>query len=468
MGRAVSSLTVDLLLGDDNPAEAVVVKMKPNFSTACWSFLPPHRIYIGEQCLSRAKPGLSETDKKAYLEAFFRHEVGHLKRTERDLPGMNKLLQAAGVSFGLWNLFEDAWMEHCEREEKQKPFSWATFEEVEEPKAGVLFEPCSDFFYLIQTENTSRDKCNLEVQEFYDRAIVVPDSKSLIPIMQEWVARFGDTVPPERFATELQQSLTLQSSTAAADDFDQDTVVPGSAKKPNSEKVKVTSSIQSELLGEECTEVDFDRAEKLATKFLALFGSRVVTTRSNEPSNRISARHLELDRPCYSRKSTVRTSIKSIELVVDCSASMQGQPIEDAKLLTWALSYLARQGKIRGHLILSAVRNGEAISDVFEFPVDKEVVQRMDAFGGAEGLNSAILRHLKLLERSDMVFVKTDGDIRDEPLCRRTVQRKGIVVCGLYSNGVHVVPNMAKHFDRFFARKSLESLIDALLQSRIA
>jgi hypothetical protein len=468
MERAVGSLTVDLLLGDDSPKEGVVVKMKPNFTTACWSFLPPHRIYIGEQCLSRAKPGLAEADRKEYLRSFFRHEVGHLKRTERDLSLMEKLLQTAGVPFGLWNLFEDAWMEHAEREESGEPFQWAKFEDVEEPASDKPIRPCSEFFFLIQTENTMRDVCNPEVQDFYDRAVAAQDSKSLIPIMQQWVERFGDEAPPARFESELKQSLMLQSSTAVVDEFDQDAFAPGTARKPAAGATKIASGGHSDLLGDECSDVDFARAEKLAGKFLGLFGSRVVTTRSNEPSNRISARHLELDRPCYSRKTTVHSVAKVLELVVDCSGSMDGKPMEDARLLVWALSYLASLGKIRGHLILSGVLEGVATSNVFDFPVSKEVVQRMQVCYGADGLNSAILQNLKLLERSDMVFVKTDGDIQDEPLDRRTVKRKGILVCGLYSCGVRAVPNMAKHFDRFFARNSLESLIEALLQSRIA
>lgn len=468
MERTVSSLTADLLLGDDSPKEGVVVKMKPNFTTACWSFLPPHRIYIGEQCLSRAKPGLSEEDHKKYLRSFFRHEVGHLKRTERDLKLMEKLLETAGVSFGLWNLFEDAWMEHGERVESGEPFDWAAFEDVEEPASDKPLRPCSEFFFLIQTENTLRDVCNPEVQAFYDRAIAAPDSRALIPIMQEWVKRFGDEAPPARFESELKQSLMLQSSTAAVVEFDRDSFAPGSTKKPASGETKIVAAVQSDLLDEDCHDVDFARAEKLADRFLGMFGSRVVTTRSNEPSNRISARHLELDRPCYSRKTTVHTAVKSLKLVVDCSKSMDGKPMEDARMLAWALSYLAAQGKIRGHLILSGVRGAEALSDVFEFPVAKEVVQRMYAFGNAEGLNAAILKNLKVLERSDMVFVKTDGKIHDEPLDRRTVKRKGILVCGLYSCGLEAIPSLAEHFDRFFARKSLESLIDALLQSRIA
>jgi hypothetical protein len=147
---------------------------------------------------------------------------------------------------------------------------------------------------------------------------------------------------------------------------------------------------------------------------------------------------------------------------------MRGKPIEDARMLAWALSYLASLRKIEGCLVLSAVNDaGEAVNEVFDLPVSEDVVARIHAFGQAEGLNSAILSNQVKLSGADMVFVKTDGSISDEPLERHRVQKKGITVCGLYSCGVENAEDMSLHFKRFFIRNTLEGLIDALLQSRL-
>lgn len=468
MGRAVSSLMTDLLLGDDNPGEPFLVRMKPDFDTACWSYLPPHRIYIGENCLSKAKKRLSKKDRLSYLEAFLRHEVSHLRWTERDLKLVNEVLAKAGIPFGLWNLFEDARIEHLERVRSEKKFNWALYEDVEVPLPGAYGSPFNEFFVLIQCENEGRADRMPEVVEFYDRAIQAPTALALIPILEDWVRRFGRNAPPARFSGELETAMSLQLSGSALTDFDQGTFKPGAEPSKGGKPVKLKAKKRSKLLNPNRESVDFERAEQLAKKFLALFGVRTVTTRSDEPSARISARHLELERPCYKRKTTIVAQAKHLCLVVDCSGSMEGTPIKDARLLSWALSHLASLGKIKGCLILSAVVGDTAVNEVFELPVTKDVVERIHAFGDAEGLNAAILSNQARLADADMVFVKTDGNIFDEPIDRNTVQKKGITVCGLYSGGVDNADQMKKHFNRFFVRDSLESLIDALLQSRLA
>ena len=467
MGNAVRALTTDLILSDDAPSEEFRVLMKPNFDTACWSYLPPHRIYIGDQCLSRAKEGLSIDDKIQYLQRFLRHEVCHLKKTEKNLKLATAALKQAKVPFSLWNLFEDARIEHWDRERTGLKFDWAKFEMVDAPEAGSFGPPLKEFFLLIQLENECREARNPEVVEFYDRAIAAETSLALIPILAEWVARFGEEAPQSRFSSELTVASELQANPSFQAEFDEGTFKPGSMPPEKSEPVTIAERKKSRLLSEENAGVDFSLAEKLAVKFLALFGTRTVSSRSEEPSARVSARHLELDRPCYSRKTTVKASAKDLCLVIDCSGSMDGPPIEDARVLAAALSHLATLGKIRGCIVLSAVAGRTAVNEVFELPVARDVIERIHAFGDAEGLNAAILANVKRLALADMVFVKTDGHIEDEPLDRRKVERQGITVCGLYSGGVENTGDMADHFKRFYVRNSLESLIDALLQSRM-
>lgn len=467
MGRAVSALTTDLLLGDDNPGEVFLVRMKPKFDSACWSFLPPHRIYMGDKCLSRAKKKLPKAELMVYLKSFFRHEISHLRWTERDLQYVNAKLAEAGIPFSLFNLFEDARIEHLERERSVEKFDWALYEDVAIPESGKTGTPLSEFFLLIQLEDERREDRMPEVLDFYDRVIASQSTLALLPILEDWVRLFGAEAPSGRFSEELQTSLNLQTGAKALADFEDGTFKPGGTPPARSAPVKVRAKKGSQLLSTATEEVDFNRAERLATKFLALFGVRVVSSRSEEPSARISARHLELDRPCYTRKTTIRAVAKRLCLVIDCSRSMEGDPIEDARLLAWALSHLATLGKISGCLVLSAVAGDTAVSEVFEFPLSKDIVERIHAFGDAEGLNAAILGNYTRFAKADMVFVKTDGDICDEPIDRREVEKRGIAVCGLYSGGVHKASDMGKHFKRFVVRNSLESLVDALLQTRL-
>ncbi|MDO9179162.1 MAG: hypothetical protein Q7U16_12725 [Agitococcus sp.] len=464
MGIAVRGMTTDLLLGDDNPTEPFIVRMKPQFNTACWSWLPPHTIYIGEKCLGRAKKGLKKPMVLAYLQAFLTHEVSHLRWTDKDLSRINVLLASSGIPFSLWNLFEDARIEHRERQRSGKKFNWNEYENISVPAVGAYGSPIHEFFLLIQLENEHREERMVEVVAFYDQAIQTEASIGLLPLLANWVTRFGTDAPP---SGDLQTSQQLQQDSHFRDTFNEGTVLPGMPSPAEPASIKLSAKGRSKLLSKSIEDVNFQRAEQLASKFLALFGSRQVTIRTEEPSARISARHLELERPCYQRKVAVQTIIKRICLVVDCSGSMTGKPIYDAKMLTWALSYLASLGKIHGCLILSAVVGDKAVSEVFDFPVTREIVSRIHAFGDAEGLNAAILLNQAKLQQADMVFVKTDGEICDEPIDKREVQQRGITVCGLYSGGVQQAARMQQHFNRFIARDSLDSLMDALLQSRL-
>lgn len=470
IGREVRSITTDILLSDDSPSEHFLIRMKPEFKTACWAYLPPHRIYVGEECLNHARPTLTKDDLRNYLESFIRHELGHLRWTYRDLPHINERLKQVGIPFKLWNLFEDARIEHIERQRTGKKFNWALFEEIPAQPEDAPPNPGLDFFLLVQQENENRDLRMPAVVEFYDRAIAAASSMALIVILEDWVILFGNQTVPERFETELLIGAKLQTDQQFQMDFDKDSTNPGEAKvTPKSPPVPIKKKLKSKLLAKDALFVDFLKAERLADNFLKLFGSRVVTGRSNDPSTRISARHLELERPFYKRKETIQATVKKLCLVIDCSGSMGGPPIEDAKLLAWALSTLAEKNKIQGCLILSAVNDdGDAVNELFSFPVSKEIVSRIHAFGRAEGLNAAILANHKVLAQADMVFVKTDGDICDEPLEQHKVRQMGITVCGLYSGGISSATDMEKHFEKFFARNSLEGLIDALLQSRLS
>lgn len=489
MGKEVKLLTVDILLGPDNPGEDFTVLVKPKFKTACWSFQAPrHRIYIGEECLARGRKGLKREQHVRYLKAYLRHEMGHLRHTERDMKCVRQALAAvkkktkallsamrdAEIPFSLFNYFEDARIEHLERERTGEKFGWAEFEELGVPEEGQFVQPIQEFFLLIQQEGEGQAERMPDVVGFYQEAIAAPNSLSLVPIMRRWMEQFGNDAPPERFSGEMSLSESLQSDPSLAHDFDKDTFKPGDAPKDGEaeeerEQLALTAKLTGDLLNrEEVALVDWGYAERLANRFLALFGERKLTVRSNDPTTRISTRHMMTDRPCYKHKVTVVGTAKELDVVVDCSASMRNGPIESARLLVWALSHLAAQGKIRGSLILAAVNGkGEAVSQSFKLPVTKDVVSRIHAFGQAEGLNAAILRHADLLAKADMVFVKTDGDIIDEPLDKKKVRQAGINVCGLYVGNAEAATKMAKHFTRFYVRSSLDALIDALLQSRL-
>ena len=99
------------------PSEKVNIEISAAVETACWSFIPPHRIVVGN---------ISHNSKRSegYIQSLLWHELSHARWTERDYKKKGKALMDKRVPFKLYNLFEDARIEHLFREKTNKKFNW--------------------------------------------------------------------------------------------------------------------------------------------------------------------------------------------------------------------------------------------------------------------------------------------------------------------------------------------------------
>lgn len=99
------------------PPEKVNIEISAAVETACWSFIPPHRIVVGN---------VSHNSKKSegYIQSLLWHELSHARWTERDMKEVDVKLYNCRVPFKLYNLFEDARIEHLFRDETGKKFNW--------------------------------------------------------------------------------------------------------------------------------------------------------------------------------------------------------------------------------------------------------------------------------------------------------------------------------------------------------
>lgn len=99
------------------PSEKVNIEISADVETACWSFIPPHRIVVGNE-----KHHSQRSDN--FIKSLLWHELSHAKWTERDYKKKSKALMDKRVPFKLYNLFEDARVNHLFREETGKKFNW--------------------------------------------------------------------------------------------------------------------------------------------------------------------------------------------------------------------------------------------------------------------------------------------------------------------------------------------------------
>lgn len=107
----------DAFFMDMLPKEQVNIEISAAVETACWSFIPPHRIVVGN-----VTHNFKRSDN--YIQSLLWHELSHARWTERDMKKVNIKLNNCRVPFKLYNLFEDARIEHLFRENTRKRFNW--------------------------------------------------------------------------------------------------------------------------------------------------------------------------------------------------------------------------------------------------------------------------------------------------------------------------------------------------------
>ncbi len=73
---------VDAFFMNFLPSEKVNIEISADIETACWSFIPPHRIVVGNE---KHHSKRSEN----YIQSLLWHELSHAKWTERDFKKIN-------------------------------------------------------------------------------------------------------------------------------------------------------------------------------------------------------------------------------------------------------------------------------------------------------------------------------------------------------------------------------------------
>jgi hypothetical protein len=141
---------------------------------------------------------LLKIHKKA-IKYLFYHEVAHSVWTIKDHKELQTKLNIDKIPYGIYNLFEDARIEHLARERFNIDFEWESLHSFYENEA--VKNPMSMFYYLIymngnikKLNNIALDSFNdpkheirKNVIKFYERCIEAKDTLSLVPILKNWM-----------------------------------------------------------------------------------------------------------------------------------------------------------------------------------------------------------------------------------------------------------------------------------------
>jgi hypothetical protein len=486
------------------------VRLKSGFDTACWAFVPPHKIFVGTDILEKpfVRDGLEERAQQKYVANHYHHEVGHGLFTLRDMAALQQAVRKIRAPFSLLNLFEDGRMEARYRSECGYQFEWLTFEDFSfsqrpESLLFALVQAEGDFSLvdaalagwggLSSTDTTARpsatdpDKTRGQLQTwlpavvaYYRRALAAQETLGLMPVLEDWIREFGVPPSPPQSGMgsprgagqgELETSAALMSNPLILEAFEQGTAPIKPSEEPESGRCPKTELDTSsfvarsgEVLGPRDHEVDQERAQRLASKLSKLFEQRTRQVSTLSAQKRVSARHFAIGRPPYRKELKTGRTRPTVLLEVDCSGSMAGLHIAEGRLLIAALSLLAASGRVTGHVLLSAVREMRPQWELHKLPMRWQDIRRVAGYADAEGLQYALEQNLALAKAADHVFVYTDAQICDKPMDKALLHRQGIYTWGLYAGEPEgVLASLMQYFDKALIRGDAEALVDAML-----
>lgn len=426
---------MDNIFAGINLNEPSTVYTNPKFDTACWMFVNNsgtsgrHQIYFGEQLLTNVNEIVQEEIDHIGLEGsqlfynllsfYYHHELSHAANTERDLKKLVNHLKSVGLGnmFRLFNLMEDARIEHLKRIQAGVAFNWYQLEKPQYKFEATPDEAGFHFFKIIQHNGTydlyiehlqkaidekepnplEADKIFakvepllLKVRNYFNRCLSAKDSWEIIPIMQDWLKDFppppsesmgaGDMADMSEGMGQIAEGESVEDIAQALENASSEVVENGSGKKGKGEgplpaeatspspksanpnvdaevgSVKLETTGTGKVLSPNDHPVDWVRASAIAETLKRVMQGNVRKTVSDLPSRRINLKEKLRGNPQYFSHKALKGQKKlRVWLGGDCSGSMSHGPIEGLRILMAAFNQLSHRKLVEGEVVLSAV-----------------------------------------------------------------------------------------------------------------
>jgi len=204
--------------------------------------------------------------------------------------------------------------------------------------------------------------------------------------------------------------------------------------------------------------------KKTAKQLIKAFRGSRGRDKGVAPTKRVSVKDVALDRDnVYITKSKQRVGkyIK-LNLLIDCSGSMGGEPIKNAVKLVYMFNEIAKTGNLDMNVIYS--KTGR--SYVVKLPVANSEVLALNSATHGEGLTTNIHKHVEVLQNTNLICV-TDGELTDEPISKDFWSKHRIVSTGVYVLDAENVTDHTGNLNRWFNNSLVRKNVDDLVQTMI-
>lgn len=161
----------------------------------------------------------------------------------------------------------------------------------------------------------------------------------------------------------------------------------------------------------------------------------------------------------FNRKAKVTKGKPKVALIIDCSGSMGGDPIDGAATMASILSRLHESGNIEARIYLSG-NHSSGVGGGFRVPMPQPtwVWELLMAPHGREFLSQTFMKFRTEIVECDLVACYTDADISDRKLTPQLWRSHGKSCVGLYQGDVNQIRVMSRYFDHSIARSNLADL----------
>jgi hypothetical protein len=466
----------------------IVPVTRKSVPTACWMFVKDqHIIQINRECDRIGKLITTEEQRRQFFVKVYEHERCHAEYSPRGQREWADKLKAMGVPFMLWNLFEDARIEHRWRKLNGK-FHWMRTVGVSEgPQPQNLFLDLKNIensrkltkdWLARDTETRARfegvgreQSVRQLVRWYFRRAIAAQKTEDLIPLLQSWLKTFPYT--EAEFGMMPMAGDVDPDGAAAPEEADGD-----GDPKPEEEEleaegkgVPVDGPVEvppcDYLSKRPLMKLNRERGDRMVRLFAHWLRSGTHRVFSSTPTPHLNMRrYVEGKTKFYRRRADDFEGVKSAVIIYDTSGSMRHAHHEGAYFL-YVMNELVRRGLLNCRELILSGGHPFAI----KLPMDPRIIEHIDCNGHIEGFAHTMRTYERDLLETDVTLFFTDGHIEDEKIDKAAWHARGVYSIGLYANGddksdaVHGrMETMHKYFDSVLARQSIEGVADSLVQ----
>ena len=209
------------------------------------------------------------------------------------------------------------------------------------------------------------------------------------------------------------------------------------------------------------------KLQALANRIVSSFKGRISKDKRAVPTARICSKTVCVDvsDKIYKTKKGNSGKHLNMNIVIDMSGSMDGEPVKNAVEILYIFNEIANAGYMNGSVLFSDTSGRCKI----KLPMPRKMIGNMVRTGGGEGLGKNLEYFKKELKEVDTNICMTDGCLTEEPILKELYKKEKIEILGVYVNKdakdlTEYTGSLNRWFTKSIVRHTVEELCEKIVQ----